>query len=41
MDPLQQLIYAWTQVAWVFTDYLPSWWRALHQDYESLRNLVE
>lgn len=41
MTPLVALINAWNQVTWVFTTYLPSWWRAVEADVSYLRNIGE
>lgn len=39
MDPLIALYAAWAQIQWVFTTWIPSWWEALHADYEYIRNI--
>ncbi len=37
MSALGYCIYLWTQFTWVFSVWLPAWWRALNADMDYLR----
>jgi hypothetical protein len=39
MDQLNLVMYAWAQLSWVFTVWLPSWWEALEADVNYIRHI--
>ncbi len=39
MPPISILVGLWANVQWIFTAWLPSWWRAMESDVNYIRNI--